>query len=360
MFFFFFFFLLSFLQLREVALDYIKCSKDKSFDEIISFSFSHRLSSMKKMQETVETCQKSHLHEHKHQGNAYLHPSDNPQPSSNPSDTMNMKYMSPPSPVCRCCVSVMHKQLLQGHVYHNVCEVCHSHNLTDGACHMPQSCPGALGYELRDNMYNTLSNKCLEISPNYMPYQRKSVCCHQVQNTSSPPSPLPQSPTSLYTTAESVRSESEQPLSTKRPINRRPTRDPFVNGVLKDGTHRLCDRLNFQFVQGVPLDTNLNLETLKPIQVANFTGLSCRTNRTVHFYAMDIINHSVFAERLGINITEIVRTRKPAVIIIDDEVSDLLLILLVLFYFFLLILVMDCYEFKVKKKSNFCLLKNTK
>lgn len=312
--------------LREVALDYIRCTKDNSFNEMISSSFNHRLSSMKKIKKTVEICRKSHLlyQLQQKQNHVYLHPSDYPQPSSSSSETLSMNSMSPPSPMCRCCVSVLHKQLLQGHVYHNVCEVCHSHNLTDGACHTFQSCPGSLSYELRVTMYSTLSNKCLEISPNYMPHQHKSVCCRHVQKTwLTPLLPLSPSPTSSsYTssTSETVRpSESKQARLAKRLMNRWPTKDPFIEGVLKDGTQRLCDRLNFQLVQGVPLDTDLSFETLQPIQVANFTGLSCRTNRTVLFYAMDVINHSVFAERLGINATELAHTKKPALIIIDKK-----------------------------------------
>lgn len=308
-------------MLREVALEYAKCSDVESFNEIISASFSHRISSMKKMQETVKLCQDSHFLRPHQQDNVSLHPYQYHSFPMTPSDdSLGIDFVSSISPVCRCCVSVLYKEFLQGHVSHNVCEVCYTHNLNDGDCRTPpQSCPGALGYQLPDNMYSILRNKCLQFSPNYLPDQRKSLCCRQVQNhLFSPPSSVPSSSTSSNTTSrESI--ASTQDTFAKQTINRRPSRDPFIEGVLKDGVQRLCNRLNFQLSQGVPLDTYLSPDTLQPIKAANFTGLSCRTNRTVRFYAMDIINHSVFAERLGVNATELVRTKKPVLLIIDEE-----------------------------------------
>ncbi|CAI9718358.1 domain-containing 11-like [Octopus vulgaris] len=322
-------------MLREIALEYTKCEMDEISNENLLYSLTHRLSSMKKLQELTK-CSKEQQREGfpSHAKRVASQKAEQQLPKSLPfTYLVSSKYFPASSSllVCQCCVSVLQKHLLEGHLYRNVCEVCYNSVKSARSCHLPCNCPKGSTYKFNeDRIYSTLQNKCLQFSPNYIPTQYKSVCCHKMHklttNSSKPFSsssfsfPVPPTPSS---SSDSSNVSYSSKTANKTPSSKDPSnssvdntlQDPFIIQVLKNRTQQLCDHYNLQFVQGVPIDTNFNVLSLTLVK--NFSGLSCRTNKTVHFYAMDLTNHWMFADRFGLNSTKLLEIDQPAVVMVD-------------------------------------------
>ena len=100
--------------------------------------------------------------------------------------------------------------------------------------------------------------------------------------------------------------------------------DPFVIHGSERALQRQCHKIALQKSKRLlSIDHFANLISNKLVprknifHVGNFTGLQCRTNRTVKLYYLDSRYHSVFAERLGITLS----STEPKVIIVDLKVS---------------------------------------
>lgn len=55
------------------------------------------------------------------------------------------------------------------------------------------------------------------------------------------------------------------------------------------------------------------------IDFESISGLSCKTNQTLSFLAMDSLLYHTFAERLGVNVLK--HPKKTVLLIMDYEVS---------------------------------------
>ena len=95
--------------------------------------------------------------------------------------------------------------------------------------------------------------------------------------------------------------------------------DPHVLHGTGRALQRQCSKLTLQKTKRLLsvdiLDKKLKSES--QLQIGNFTGLQCRTNRTLKYYYLDSRYHSVFAEKLGITVS----SSDPKVIITDLKVS---------------------------------------
>ncbi|GAB1602311.1 thioredoxin domain-containing protein 11-like isoform X1 [Argonauta hians] len=330
--------------LREVALEYTRCEMDEISNENMLYSLTHRLSSMKKLQELAKCSKNNEQHEFPGYPQ-HTHPTyheelwkaraifSNGLPFTS-LDDVGEKYPLPPSLpilVCQCCMSVPWKHLFKEHIYHNMCEICYNIvKSTTHVRHMPCICPKESSYKFDGDYVNqTLQNKCLQFSPNYIPTHYNSVCCHQMHkaaaNASNPFSSASPVPFQSLFRDPPQKSENNAPSASSIPLSKKivsnsidnTVLDPYLLKAIKNRTQQLCDRYNLQFVQHVPVDPDLSVSMLSLVK--NFSGLSCRTNKTVRFYAIDLINHSVFAERLGLNTTKLFETNQPAAVIVDLE-----------------------------------------
>lgn len=105
------------------------------------------------------------------------------------------------------------------------------------------------------------------------------------------------------------------------------------NSRLSKSDLEQCRRLSFHKQQNLAVHLEelkgLEADELQPIN--RLEGMKCRTNKTVNFYAMDLRNHWVFAESLGLNSTKL--GHGPAVVLIDIQVGhDFYTILCLLVY----------------------------
>lgn len=104
----------------------------------------------------------------------------------------------------------------------------------------------------------------------------------------------------------------------------RTTTDPFVLRSGEKLPKKLCSRHSL-LKQSGPVLRELPTYVSDVVVPSNFTGLKCRTNKTLNFYAMDSRQHQIFLDKLGAS--KSTSSAEPTVVIVDKKVrySSLLL-----------------------------------
>ena len=199
----------------------------------------------------------------------------------------------------RCCVSMtpnMWSGSYNSNLPQKICEYCiHKYGLS--AIHK-KDCTLHLENEVFYNQVWSLDNSCIDSVQYYNTNEHRTLCCKQCHFN------VP--PTNLFDSHVEV------------PCKRRST-DPFVVTSMESRPLRLCKRLSLQKHQNIPPVTDIDNLHEEDIYPANFTGLKCRTNRSVNFYLMDSLHHGLFAEQLGINLQS--SSLIPSVILFDKQVG---------------------------------------
>ncbi|XP_067672608.1 thioredoxin domain-containing protein 11-like isoform X1 [Haliotis asinina] len=193
----------------------------------------------------------------------------------------------------KCCVSLASNTIAETPTRaQNICEYC---------IHRPtQMGPGCSSIDIDPQVEEwtmVQTNFCRNSIDNYNVNEYHSLCCQWCHDD----------------TASVVPISDFLPMSFRS--GKRRVTDRYVWQEIEDKPKRLCKKLTLQKLQGhVPYENSYNFEESLP---ENFTGLGCRSNRTVNFYAMDAVRHSVFAERLGVDVSTL--PQNPAVVIFDKE-----------------------------------------
>ena len=196
-----------------------------------------------------------------------------------------------------CCVTVVTS--LEQSAHKNICEYC---------VHRQRSAPSNLnGCSLNLSKKQFLkwtslhANICQNSIENYNTLEYHSLCCRDCMEL--------QQKSFVYSFSPSSFTSSKRRLT-----------DRYLWQSLENYPKRLCSKLTLQKVEGVRAYTNLVSFDHQAV-FSNISGLRCRTNKTINFYAMDAVHHSVFAERLGVNISSL--PSQPAVVIVDSEVRTI-------------------------------------
>ncbi|XP_076458267.1 thioredoxin domain-containing protein 11-like [Babylonia areolata] len=99
---------------------------------------------------------------------------------------------------------------------------------------------------------------------------------------------------------------------------RRPT-DRYVLDSLERLPRRLCERLAFQKSQGV-FPSTVVTDVGRSKLPEEFTGHGCRANRSLTFLSVDAQSHWMFAQRLGLNVSQ--AGLAPVIVLFDKEKEE--------------------------------------
>lgn len=197
-------------------------------------------------------------------------------------------------PNSRCCKSIISSQPSIG-TGSTVCEYCLQKMVPDDL--KWRLCDIALKSGFRDLPASSgiPVHMCLDSFQYYNVNDHRTLCCKQCQSMSPPDNFID----SYFRTDE-----------------RRDT-DAYV---LRSGEvlpTKLCNRQTLLKQSGPILQEN-PVFVSDVVIPSNFTGLKCRTNRTLNFYAMDSKQHQVFLDKLGALHSS--SGAEPAVVIVDNKV----------------------------------------
>ncbi|XP_041365008.1 thioredoxin domain-containing protein 11-like [Gigantopelta aegis] len=249
--------------MKDIALQFRNCSDSANISDIIMRWRQQALRAAVSYQEVVKFCDKYRKQQH--------------------TDLSKMN----------CCVTVVTS--LEQSSHKNICEYCvHRQSPTLNSLN---GC--SLNFDNRQlPKWTTLqTNICQNSIENYNTFEYHSLCCRDC--------------TELYQNAVVYSFSPKSFSSDKRKLT-----DRYLWQSLENYPKRLCSKLTLQKVEGVRAYRDLVHFDHEAI-LSNISGLGCRTNKTISFYAMDAVHHSVFAERLGVNISSL--PSQPAVVIVDKE-----------------------------------------
>ena len=136
---------------------------------------------------------------------------------------------------------------------------------------------------------------CQEVKPTYNPQEFVSLCCGNYGQT-----------------------QSSRP-SVQMQGSRRVSNDKFVRESVKNRSQKKCRKLKFRRWYHWGTTVNIDNLDLHNESYGDFTGLGCRTNKTVNFYAMDSRQSYMFAQKLGID--EHMSHNFTGVVLFDKRVS---------------------------------------
>ena len=259
-------------QLREVALDYYNCKNLTHIPKVIStLTYTRWLNSLRRM-DVANECQ------------------DELQVSP------LCREIDRLMPTKRCCQSVA---VGPPHSGYNSCDVCLNYLQSNPLSWVPCSLRSVLDLpqwpSFRES-FPTHQGACAELMPYYNPGEFLTVCCENH---------------SYYQTAIS---KHFSPHGEGRQSN-----DPFVINAVRNRHKKLCERLKYRRKHGwEPDQTSVDALLADTDSNSNMAGLACRTNKTLGFIVMDTRGSSMFAQRLGLNITS--KTKKPVLVIFDNQV----------------------------------------
>ncbi|XP_035205049.1 thioredoxin domain-containing protein 11-like, partial [Stegodyphus dumicola] len=245
---------------KEVALDYFNCNKGSFVESLI-----HRL------------VLKRHVLQEEFSriiGKCHRNSSDNDP---------NVCRKRPDMCDLTCCQSI---NLDLNFRHACACRACLHHIVEDIEDMKLSECENTLNLILRNFNLNELGHfrNCSEIEVLYPvkfgPYKQLSFNCE----TESP-----------HSGKSSKRELTEKEISELK--------DDLILTMIQNTEKRLCHRLryalNYSELNFPSFPTSDNSSWL-----SNFTGLGCRTNKTLAFIAMDVVLYHSFAENMGIDVTK--------------------------------------------------------
>ncbi|KAK6170535.1 hypothetical protein SNE40_018909 [Patella caerulea] len=191
----------------------------------------------------------------------------------------------------KCCVTLANQSSSK-----NVCEVCH-HKQSFSPI-LPSSSNCAIDVKLHTSILPTKTLQdidakiCHNSRQNYNTNEHSSFCCE--------------------TCAENKMTIESEAFNK----NGRRRTDRYVYQNLELLPLRLCKRLTLQKLQGL-----YTVPDLPDFDIpSNFTNLGCKQNRSLGFYAIDSMHHSLFAKRLGVDMERLAVL--PTAVIIDREAEE--------------------------------------
>ncbi|KAJ8319250.1 hypothetical protein KUTeg_004341 [Tegillarca granosa] len=163
----------------------------------------------------------------------------------------------------RCCVSIVTSQH-----HKSVCEYCkHLQSSKNNPCVFTTD--SNIAQELTFGSVQAPS--CIESVQNYNVNEHRSICCKKCNFDL---------------------------LKNQKCSSRRKTDFFVLNGEYMY-RNSICRKLTLQKLQRLVLPSqSISPSDTDEIYPVNFTGLKCRTNKTVNFYVLDVVHHGIFADRL--------------------------------------------------------------
>ncbi len=268
----------NFYLLKEVALEYYNCRNARHVKNIIRTLHRARDADWEDCQDVEEASE-----------NEYL------------------------STDCDCCQTLADIPITMASPHgRNVCQVCEQ---SSGA--LPHSCSPshrhnqATMLNLIHGMASLVPNSCLHMNYYYSPYSRLQLCCMQCDEPH-----------------QHMCCQSEQCAFAK-------------GSAIKSDCHRVPDLANshrecqktLKSTSGTTKWTGASSSTIRNsdcsqkdafhAHLGTFTGLGCRTNRTVNFFAMRSEYFWVFAEQLGVaNVSDFKNWGEKALVLLDMEAEQ--------------------------------------
>ncbi|GFO18587.1 thioredoxin domain-containing protein 11-like [Plakobranchus ocellatus] len=223
-----------------------------------------------------------------------------------------------------CCMSVLVAALNDST---SICSLC-CPGVTESSCGcVIQALPWLWGSNNTSSGSNRSSSRlaplsCRNMLLNYSNAGRLSVCCRG--NNSKDASSDKDVKDGLFSRLPHgvwhKGSEFSAPTDWQQ-FERRPT-DRYVREHLEVLPKRLCNRLSLERMQGVAPSAPSSLR-LDPFvgetvpSTSHFSLLGCRAERPLRFYSIDLLNHWMFSDVLGV---ESGKNRSgPAVVLVDKE-----------------------------------------
>ena len=252
--------LFSTFQLRELSLEYRNCEENiyLGAEELIYYSIENRKEMLEKENKLIKRCQ----------------------------NRQRMKvYESTPKYSSKCCMCV-----LTGANQDSKCEYCVS------SVNKDRESVCDISWKSESSWFPAQVCSCANAYQFYNVNEHRSLCCNNCNSGIS------------------------QNLFLEAGKTGRKKIDPFVIHAEERTLQRHCNKLTLQKLKRVITQDKFARfvrNKMFNLNVGNFTGLQCRTNRTLDFYYLDSSYHSAFAERLGITVS----STEPKVIIIDLKVS---------------------------------------
>ncbi|XP_038064300.1 thioredoxin domain-containing protein 11-like [Patiria miniata] len=241
-------------------------------------------------------------------------------PNLNPEDCHDADHPSDDVPnACECCQTLADTPITTTATHgRNVCQVCEQ-----STAHRPSfSCNPVLPRSqatwmnmIFQGKASLAPNSCLRMNYNYSPYSQLQLCCRQCDAT----------PCHL--------NEQSERCAFRDSYFGRPSTDSACYGA--PGRTDCSSRCQEPFQRTRASSTKTKQknpcqrtpESLKGVFhpfLGQFTGLGCRTNRTVNFFAMRSEYFWLFAKQLGVSDTSGFQTqqRRTAVVLLDIEAEQ--------------------------------------
>ncbi|KAL8569613.1 hypothetical protein ACOMHN_057180 [Nucella lapillus] len=210
----------------------------------------------------------------------------------------------------KCCISTATKCAnCLPEARFNICEICQHWSGTQGA--RPSVCSFKAGHNRDYDLSATHLpvNSCLNSIASYDTSSHRSMCCKWCHKNISY--------SEFLTAPFYVSSQTAQQQQSSK-SQRRPT-DRYVLDSLEKLPRKLCDRLSFQQSQSV-FPSAVISDVWRSNVPDDFTGKGCQVNHTLTFISMDSQNHWMFAERLGLNVSE--AHVSPVIVAFDKEKEE--------------------------------------
>ena len=206
-------------------------------------------------------------------------------------------------PTKRCCQSVLLETAPQ-----NICDVCLNQLFTGSEgwnpCHSrPAVSQSPWWSYLQDTSSPSQHGACSELQPFYNAAEFLTICCED----------------SSFSNSDNSNSRTKhqyvKPTSKKRQSN-----DPYVIKSVQDRDLDYCDKLRAQRQFGWEGPAHSFPEPGDHTLKSGLSGLSCETNRSLAFIAMDARSSQPFIDRLGLKVKR--RGREAVAVIFDQKVCS--------------------------------------
>lgn len=261
-----------FLQFKHLALSYNQCSGDSQASDASKRWLTLSVRNMIQHAKTLNTCRNL------------------------------SKEITLPVSIFKCCMSTK-AEIVQKFpdIFFNVCEICKFTPSSEQ--YIPDTCAFSKSAIEKANQTVVVvplpSNMCFNSIDTYDTYYHTSICCrHCSKNVSL--SDLSSVPSSQFASSQ----------------GRRLT-DRYVLEALEKLPRKLCDQMTFQKQQET-FPTSVIQDFSSSTLPEEFLGLGCRSNRSLNFISLDSHNHWVFAESLGLDVSQ--AHVNPVVVAFDKEV----------------------------------------
>ena len=274
------------IQLKEVALEYYNCKNSGHIRNIISA----------------------------------IHSARNTDPNIDCRDNEDDIYEDL-STECDCCQTLADLPITMASSNgRNVCQVCEQSSGTHlRSCNPPLQHDQATMLNLVNGMASLVPNSCLHMNYYYSPFSHLQLCCMQCD--------VPrqhvccQNEQCAFSMGKSMGSDYCQIPDRKNSLGKCTQTLKSFTGKEKWTSASSTTKNPNPYCSRTPTSQN----DVFHVHLGSFSGLGCRTNRTVNFFAMRSEYFWVFAKQLGVtNISDFKNRGERALVLLDIEVCWIL------------------------------------